>query len=243
MQASSSTEQISIEEIVVRIQQGDTDMHDYLLKSYQPFTAKAVSEVCKRYIDPLTDDEFSIGLSAFNEAIFLYSPEKGNSFLSFAKLIVKRKVIDYIRYNSKRQNYLSFDQFYDEEQMENPAEISVVIDQYFEEQDILNRREETLDYREKLREFNLSLPELVQASPKHRDARDNAVKIARMLVNNKELKEYVLTKKKLPIKKLEKRVPVSKKTLERNRKFILAIFIVLNGNYVYLQDYLKEVGK
>lgn len=243
MQASSSTEQIPIEEIVERIQQGDTDMHDYLLKSYQPFTAKAVSEVCKRYIDPLTDDEFSIGLSAFNEAIFLYSPEKGNSFLSFAKLIVKRKVIDYIRYNSKRQNYLSFDQFYDEEQMENPAEISVVIDQYYEEQDALNRREETFDYREKLREFNLSLSELVEASPKHRDARDNAVKIARMLVNNKELKEYVLTKKKLPIKKLEKRVPVSKKTLERNRKFILAIFIVLNGNYVYLQDYLKEVGK
>lgn len=243
MRASSSTEQIPIEEMVVQIQQGDTDMHDYLLKSYQPFTAKAVSEVCKRYIDPLTDDEFSIGLLAFNEAIFLYSPEKGNSFLSFAKLIVKRKVIDYIRYNSKRQNYLSFDQFYDEEQMENPAEISVVIDQYYEEQDAINRREETLDYREKLREFNLSLSELAEASPKHRDARDNAVKIARMLVNDNELKEYVLTKKKLPIKKIEKRVQVSRKTLERNRKFILAIFIVLNGNYVYLQDYLKVVGK
>lgn len=243
MQAYSLTERIPVEEIVVQIQQGDKEMHDYLLKSYQPFTAKAVSEVCKRYIDPLIDDEFSIGLSAFNEAIFLYCPEKGNSFLSFAKLIVKRKVIDYIRYNSKRQNYLSFDQFYDEERMENPAEISVVIEQYNEEQDAINRREETLDYREKLREFNLSLSELAEVSPKHRDARDNAVKIARVLLDNDELKKYVLTKKKLPIKKLEKHVHVSKKTLERNRKFILAIFIVLNGNYIYLQDYLKEVGK
>lgn len=239
----SQTEQIPLEEIVIQAQQGNLELHDYLLRSYQPFTAKVVSEVCKRYIDPLRDDEFSIGLSAFNEAIFLYCPDKGSSFLSFAKLIVKRKVIDHIRYNSRRIKALSFDQFYDEEYMENPAEISIVMDQYNEEQDAIKRREETLDYRERLREFNLNFNELVKVSPKHRDARDNAVSIARMLLKDNEMKEYVLTKKKLPIKKLEKCVNVSKKTLERNRKFILAVFVVLHGNYIYLQDYLKEVGQ
>src|SRR5699024_7956021 len=143
MELSNQTDQVPLEDIVMQVQQGDKEMHDYLLKSYQPFMVKIVSQVCKRYIDPLLDDEFSIGLSAFNEAIFLYSPAKGASFLSFAKLIVSRKVIDYIRYNARRQHIVSFDQTYDEETMENPAEISAVIEQYQDEQLALNRRQET----------------------------------------------------------------------------------------------------
>lgn len=238
-----STLETPVEKNVLAIQQGDEEKHDNLLKSYQPFIAKAVSEVCKRYIDPQTDDEFSIGLAAMSEAIFLYSPEKGCGFLTFAKMIIKRKVIDYIRYQSKRQGAVSFEQFYDEENMENPAEISTVINRYKEEQNIIRLREEIFDYKEKLREFKLSLIELTEVSPKHRDARETAVRIARILINNNELREYVVTKKKLPIKKLQNQVTVSKKTLERNRKFILAIFIVLNENYFYLQDYIKGVGR
>ncbi|MCM3739603.1 RNA polymerase sigma-I factor [Oceanobacillus luteolus] len=242
MKVYNQLEQTPIEELVLQVQQGDEEKHDYLLTSYQPFMISVISQVCKRYIDPRQDDEFSIGLSAFNDAIFLYCPTKGCSFLSFAKLIVSRKVIDYIRYNSKRQNDLSFDTFYDEETMENPAEVSAVIEQYQDEQDAINRREETLEYRKKLKEFNLSLLELTEVAPKHRDSRETAVRIARMLNEDDELKQYVLAKKKLPIKKLEKRVSVSKKTIERNRKYILAMFIVLQGNFTYLKEYLKEVG-
>jgi RNA polymerase sigma factor len=69
--------------------------------------------VCKRYIDPKKDDEFSIGLAAFNEAMLTYSAERGSSFLSFAKLVVKRKVIDYIRYVQKTPITASLDESYD----------------------------------------------------------------------------------------------------------------------------------
>ena len=91
MEAYDFTERPTIEETVLQIQQGNKDMQDYLLKAYQPFIAKTVSEVCKRFINPKRDDEFSIGLFAFNEALFLYAKNKGSSFLSFAKLIIKRK--------------------------------------------------------------------------------------------------------------------------------------------------------
>ena len=47
-----------------------------LIDSYKPFIAKTVSSVCKRYIHE-SDDEFSIGLIAFNEAIQKYIPKKG----------------------------------------------------------------------------------------------------------------------------------------------------------------------
>ncbi len=84
------------------IQAGDIVLQNEILQTYKPFIAKCVSEVCKRYIDPKKDDEFSVGLMAFNDAIFSYEQDKGSSFLSFAKLVVKRKVIDYIRYHQKK---------------------------------------------------------------------------------------------------------------------------------------------
>lgn len=233
----------TLEELVEAVQQGDTVVQNYLLRDYQPFIAKCVSEVCKRYIDPKMDDEFSVGLSAFNEAIFSYAPDKGSSFLSFAKLVIKRKVIDYIRYNRKRLQTVSLDETFNAEKMENPVEIVAVKEQYDMEMDAAHRKEEILDFKEKLKAYKLSFLELTEASPKHKDARESAISTAIVLYSDKELREYVYRKKKLPIKELVKKVDVSKKTLERNRKFILAIFVVLSNDYIYLKDYLKGVGQ
>jgi RNA polymerase sigma factor len=48
-------------------------------------------------------------------------------------------------------------------------------------------------------------------------------------------------KKRLPIKELERHVHISRKTIERNRKYIIAIAIILSGEFHYLQDYIKGV--
>jgi RNA polymerase sigma factor len=224
-------------------QQGDGSIQNFLLRSYQPFIATCVSEVCKRFIDPKKDDEFSIGLWAFNEAILSYTPERGCSFLSFAKLVVKRKVIDYIRYIKRKQPFFSLDETYDAEKMENPREIAAVKRRYAQEQDWIHLKEELMDYKEKLSRYKLSLTELTNIAPKHRDARESAVHTARVLYQDDTMRTYVYRKKKLPIKELLKKVNVSKKTLERNRKFILAVFVVFDGDYIYINDYLKGVGE
>lgn len=234
---------IPMEELIEQAQNGDESAVNFLLKKYQPFIAKNVSEVCKRYIDPERDDEFSIGLSAFNEAIRLFSPDRGSSFLTFSSLVVKRKVIDYIRSQNKYPTTISFDETYDEEKMENPTEVEAVKNMYQQEQEAWYRRQEILEFQKNLADFKLTLSDLAEVSPKHRDARDSAVRIARLIREDKLLSEYVEQKKKLPIKELAKKVDVSKKTLERNRKFILAIFIILGGDYVFLNDYLKGVGQ
>lgn len=242
MVTSPSLKKLSIEELVKSAQDGDEFVLDYLLRTYQPFIAKNVSEVCKRYIDPKRDDEFSIGLSAFNEAIMQYAPERG-SFFAFAKLVVKRKVIDYIRYTTKNPTAVSLDESFDEEQMENPAEISLVKENYKKEQDAWYRKQEIIEYSKKLAEFKITLEELTKVSPKHKDARESAIHTAKILYNDEELRSFVKTTHKLPIKDLVKLVDVSKKTLERNRKFIVAIFIVLDGEYIFLKEYVKGIGQ
>ncbi|MFC3038810.1 RNA polymerase sigma-I factor [Virgibacillus xinjiangensis] len=238
---SSRLNDPSLEEMVEMAQNGDHSIQNYILDTYKPFIATCVCEVCKRYIDPHRDDEFSIGLSAFNDAIFSYSPERGSSFLSFAKLVVKRRVIDYIRSMVKRPKVVSLDETYDMDRAETPREITAVQERYQIEKDAWHLREEIADFKEKLAEYKLSLAEIADVSPKHRDARESAIHTAMVLYDDEHLREKVQKKQKLPIKELVKSVNVSKKTLERNRKFILAIFIILSEDYLYLKDYLKGV--
>ena len=228
---------------VVEAKQGDEDIRNEILKQYQPFIAKSVSEVCKRYIDPRIDDEFSIGLAAFNEAIQAYSSEKGCSFLSFARLVIKRKVIDYIRNEQKKLPVTSLNETYeDEEQMENPSEIAAAKERFQLETESWYRREEIEEFKSQLKKYNLTFAELTEASPKHKDARESAVHSARLVQSDERLLNQVLEKGRLPIKELLRQVNVSKKTLERNRKFIIAMVLILDGDYKYLQEYLKGVG-
>ncbi|MCA1022643.1 RNA polymerase sigma factor SigI [Halobacillus litoralis] len=233
----------SLDAQVASAKEGDDEARNEMLKQYQPFIAKSVSEVCKRYIDPARDDEFSIGLLAFNEAIQSYSSAKGSSFLSFARLVIKRKVIDYIRNEQKRPPVTSLDEdFHEEEQMENPLEISAARERHQLETEAWHRREEILEFQQDLKRYKLSFEELIEVSPKHRDARESAVHVARLVYDDYDLRMQVLEKGRLPIKDLVGRVDVSKKTLERNRKFIIALVLIFKGDYIYLKDYLKGVG-
>ena len=49
------------------------------------------------------DDEASIAMIAFNEAIDAYDDSAGASFLSFAEIVIKRRMVDYFRRKTKRQ--------------------------------------------------------------------------------------------------------------------------------------------
>lgn len=232
----------TLEETVELIQQGDTALHNELIDSYKPFIAKTVSSVCKRYIHE-SDDEFSIGLIAFNEAIQKYSPDKGSSLISFSEVLIKRRVIDYIRKQSKYQN-LSFNggaNLDEDESAGSSIEDELSIEDFRKKTDDELRREEILQFTQILQQFELTFTDLIEQSPKHADARKNAMAVAKILVENEELKTILIEKKRLPIKQLESYVSLSRKTIERNRKYIIAISLILAGDYVYLKDYIKGV--
>jgi len=232
----------SLEETVELIQQGNAALNNELIESYKPFIAKTVSSVCKRYIHE-SDDEFSIGLIAFNEAIQKYSPDKGSSLISFSEVLIKRRVIDYIRKQSKFQN-LSFNGVSnpeDDDTAGSAIEDELSIEDYRKKTDEQLRKEEIIQFTQILQEFGLTFSDLIEQSPKHADARKNAMTVAKILVENEELKSILLDKKKLPIKQLEGYVSLSRKTIERNRKYIIAISLILTGDYVFLKDYIKGV--
>ncbi|MDD2459424.1 MAG: RNA polymerase subunit sigma, partial [Eubacteriales bacterium] len=47
----------------------DSEEADRLIQAYLPFIIKTLSKAAGRFIDPAQDDEYSIGLQAFYEAM------------------------------------------------------------------------------------------------------------------------------------------------------------------------------
>lgn len=230
------------EELVLRIQQGDLRMRNQFITDYQPYVAKVTSRFCRRYIDPARDDEFSIALAAFNEAVSQFAPGTGRSFLSFAETVIRRRLIDYIRKEQRFQQqipYSSFDVEDGEENVMNPIEVHQAIEQYENQRSIEERRGEIMELNRVLAEFDIRFADLVKTSPKHADSRNALLEIGRVLAADYQMMRLLIGKRMLPIKELLERVQVSRKTLERNRKYIIAVALILNGPFPYLRDYLQ----
>ncbi|HHY95468.1 MAG TPA: RNA polymerase subunit sigma, partial [Firmicutes bacterium] len=102
------------------------------------------------------------------------------------------------------------------------------------------RREEVGRFKEGLRGLGLTLPDLVRVCPRHRDARKRALAVAQYLARHPELGREALARREIPMRELQAQLNVGRKALERNRKYILAMTLVLMGDYPYLQDYLRS---
>jgi len=236
----NNRESNNIEEMVAEAQKGSEEAVHTVLVSYTPFIKKTASFVCKKYITD-QDDEYSIALQAFHEAIVKYETDKNASFLTFAHLLIRRKLIDYIR-KEVRVKEVSFGMATSSDEEPNlltKLEQSSSIELYVEEQMALDRREEMIRFGELLTSYGLSFEELVSVSPKHADTRQTAIEIAQIIAETDEFYLYVIEKKRLPIKEIEDLVEVSRKTIERQRKYILALVLLLGSDFEVLKEYLK----
>ncbi|TYQ14863.1 UNVERIFIED_CONTAM: RNA polymerase sigma factor [Acetivibrio alkalicellulosi] len=227
-------------EIIIRIKQGDYKLKNKLIDDYKPFIIKCVYQSTGKYVEVENSEELSIGLLAFNEAIDCFDENRDRKFLSFAAQVIRRRLINYKLRNKKNNLVYTFTC------LENN---NINIDENFTDNSDLNLltkfevRDEIEDFKRKLSEFGITLYDLVKKSPKHKDAISSCIRIARCIAENEILYSSLMRKKVLPMAELIKRVDVSQRTIERNRKFIIAACIVINSDLDIVKSYLKNAEK
>ncbi len=231
--------------LLARAQSGDDEARNQLIADYTPFVLKVASQSAGRYLRPGIDEEISVALMAFNESITAYEETKG-AFLSFAQTVIKRRLVDYYRRGRNRQNEVLLSEL-DTSVEEGGAPVTV-LDRMAESlwsmaQDEDNRRLEILEYRAMLTEFGISFHELVRVAPKHRDARQRAIAIGRTVAHHREYREHLLKKHELPLQNLVQNTGHSRKSLERHRKYIIAVALILIHDFPYLEAYLLEQSR
>ncbi len=232
----------SITSCLQKIKEGDEEAREILIEEAKPFIAKVTGRLCGRSLSWERDDELSIGLIAFNEAIDRYNEKQGVPFAAFARLVIKSRVTDYLRKESKwhHTNRESLEQL--PEVSANPAENAVCWEKYLAEIANRERKEEILAFQRRLSELGIAFSDLVHCSPKHRETRQRLLAAARYLVEQPSLYKELLASKRLPLREIMLGTGMSRKVLERGRKYIIAVAILLynRDEFIYLNAYVGQ---
>lgn len=231
---------------VMAAQLGDAEARNQLLREFTPFILKVASRATGRYLRPGVDEEISVALMAFNEAIDGFRTERGG-FLSFAETVVRRRLVDYFRHSKPSSQEMTWTELEVEDaegEVRNPAMDRVAEVAWAIAEDQENRRQEIKEFEEVLDRHGISFRELAEGCPKHRDARERAIQIARLVAQNEKMRESVAERHELPLKALAEIPGVRRKTVERHRRYIMAVVLVLIHDFPYLKEYVlnQEAG-
>lgn len=215
----------------------DSDEMNKLIDEYKPFIASTIQKKTGRFMEYGYDDELTIGMLAFKESIESFDKSKGK-FLSFAKHVINLRMIDYYRKTKRDENVVSLE-LINQQDDENTIDIGAAkaIEKYESERENEARKLEILQYKKELEDWQIKFSDLVKVSPKQDKLRMLYKEVAKLIIENKELFDLLMSKKRLPIKEIENQTGIHRKKLERGRIYIISLVIVLKGDYVYLKEY------
>ncbi len=228
---------IAINEKIEDIRNNPEEINRFV-EEYKPFIASCAKRVSGRYLDYGVDDELSIAMMAFVEATNSFDMTKGN-FFAFSRNVIKRRLIDYYRTQSRHNNVLSLTLYVDGQDEEFDISSGEAVQMYSDQRLAEYRRLELEELGKELAAWDITYSDLTRVSPKHNKTRSQCSKLVGVIISQPDMMQRVMMKKYLPITQLEKLSGIPRKTIERFRKYIIAVVVIITGDYTYIRDYVK----
>lgn len=202
-----------------------------LIENHMPFIIKSISDVTGRYVSCENDEELSIGLLGFNEAIDRYDNEKGH-FLSFAKLVISSRIKNYLKSENRHQHSSL------EELVDKGLEIR---DEYLEQKEDNSLLVEEINrLKSEISSFGFTFEDLVNEAPKQQATRQNAISLSERISQEEEFTSFMYLKKRLPIKRIVLKYSVTEKVIKRSKKFIISVVIIIDKNLGTLKNWIRK---
>lgn len=224
----------------------DEEVLAELIDARKGWILKCAAESVHHYVSD-SDDEWSVALWAFHEAVKSYQPGKGN-FLSFADLIIRRRLTDQFRSEKRRDSEIavepaSFEGRVDEEtgHVVDYQVRDAVAEASDQADTAAQAREEIEAVQDILQAYGFSLFDLAECSPKAAKTRKACAQAVRTMLDTEGLMATLRKTRALPMKELVKASGVSKKILDRHRRYIIAVAEILSGEYPLVRSYLTFI--
>ena len=212
-----------------------------IIKDYLPFIKSEACKATGRIVVEGRDDEVSIAMIAFHEAIESYSKLKG-AFLSYAALIIKRKLIDYYRKEKRHIGIASIDTPLSED--ESIRMVDTIEDESNPYEETAMRdatREEIAELTAQLKSFGVSLTDIADNCPKQSRTLEVCRKALQYARDNSDIIDELKRTKRIPMSRLIEGTGAERKTLERHRKYLLALLVIYSNGYEIIRGHLKQV--
>ena len=227
-----------LEQLVLESREDRQKLND-LLEAYKPFIASCVRKLSGKYLRYGSDDELSVGMMAFVQAVKGYEPLDGE-FLSYASRVIKNKVIDYYRAQKKHSNKV-VPLRAGQDEMEETIHLQASLASYDEEKSRQARVLEIQSLKEVLARYDILFSELEAVSPKNKQTRQICRHVIRLISGDPALIGDTLQNGHLPLARIEKELQVKRKQFERHRKYIIAVLLIKTGDYPCLAEYVRGI--
>lgn len=219
-------------------------IREELIRNQEKNILHTASGACRKYVTK-NDDEWSLALGEFSRAIDIYTEEKGD-FLPFAQMLIKRKLIDHFRTQRSGALELSTSPVVLEGNaapQEDTEGVYLKVVEKSRELSDRNLRDEILEVNDTLKKYGFRFFDLTDSSPKQSKTKSECRLAANYVLNNKELKDRLKKTGKLALNEIAEGTGISKKMLERYRKYLIMVIVILDGDYPRIAGYLGNMGK
>ncbi|MEE0451222.1 sigma factor [Peptacetobacter sp.] len=205
------------------------------IEKHIPFIISCISKFTGRYVSIENDDEYSIGMMAFVEAIEKYKESRGD-FYAFSRLVIESRLKNFFEKENKHSKNKSIEDY-----KERGTDLVDNLEDH--DKDDLNREftiNEIKKLKEEIDDFGFGFEELVNEAPKHKDTREKAIDISEKSSREKDITDFMFVKKRLPIKNMSDRFDVSEKVIRKSKLFIITVIIILFRGYRNLKLWIKK---
>lgn len=206
----------------------------------EKFIIGCANRFTKRFITK-SDDEWSIALIAFSNAMDTYDADKG-TFQSYARLLIERRLTDYVRSQARFSGEQSTEPYVFEGNIDEDSDNAAYqlhIMRATSTSDENPIRDEILALNEILTAYDITFMELTSCSPKAEKTKNACFQAVSYMKENPSLVEKMRNTKMFPMKNITENTKVPRKILERHRKYIITATEILYNDFPLLQEYIK----
>jgi len=216
-----------VNKIVVKIKNNEIERNKFIMEN-KIFVIKTISNKLGRYIRIENDDEFSIGLIAFNEAIERYEKGRGN-FYSFARLVIESRIVNFEKKENKHSEEVSIEMLQDNK-------IGIEEKRVFSEE--LDLKLEIIRLEEELRKFGFEFEDLIDIGPKHIDTKRRGIAISEKIGEDEDIMTKMYEILKLPIQDIVRKYKYTEKILRGSKYLIITTSIIVYKNFKELKNWI-----
>ena len=234
-----------VQDLVGRVQAARTDPEaaDALIRQYMGFIRAETAKFIKRAPIDGQDEELSIAMLAFYEAILGYEQNRG-AFLSYASRGIRNRMIDHYRKEKKHAKVISLHAPLQDED-DDISKLDRLEDPKNEIEASHRRaaaREEIEEFERKLGEFGITFSEIADNCPRQERTLVSCQRVLAAAKLHPEIFDILLESKKLPISSLAEKSGTDKKTLERHRKYLIAVLLAFTNGYEIIRGHLYHLS-
>jgi len=221
--------------------QADPKAADDLIVRYMPFIRTETAKFIKRIPQEGLDDELSIAMFAFYEAAMSYRAEKG-SFIKLASLSIRNRLIDHYRKEKRHMGTVSLEQpVGDEDGRTLKESVDTGKDEIAEHHGRAAAKAEIMEFAGKLAEFGITLTDVADSCPQQTRTKEACMKVLEYARQNPGILLQLEQNGRLPIAQLALGAGIEKKTIERHRKYVVAILLAYTNGYEIIRGHLYHI--